>query len=80
MTDKKIIIDGVNVAECEYHSSTPNNELCYMKGNKCGDNPNCYYKQLQRKEQECEKWEWIRLYRSIVYEVSKIINEVKDAD
>lgn len=22
----------------------------------CKDNPNCYYKQLKRKEQECEEW------------------------
>lgn len=49
-----IIIDGVNVAECEYHSSTPSSELCYMKGNKCRDNKNCNYKQHKRKEQECE--------------------------
>lgn len=55
MTDKEIIIDGVNVAECKYHSSTPSSELCYMKGNKCNDNPNCYYKQLKRKTQECEE-------------------------
>lgn len=55
MTDKEVIIDDINVAGCEYHSSTPTSELCYMKGNKCKHNPNCYYKQLQRKEQECEK-------------------------
>lgn len=58
MTNKEIIIDGVNVAECESHSSTPSSELCYMKGNKCNDNPNCYYKQLQRltaKYSELEK-------------------------
>lgn len=52
---QEIIIDGVNIAGCEFHSSTPSSELCYMKGNKCNDNPNCYYKQLQRKEQECEE-------------------------
>lgn len=53
--NKEVIIDGVNVAGCEFHSSTPSSELCYMKGNKCNDNSNCPYKQLQRKEQECEE-------------------------
>lgn len=52
--NKEIIIDGVDVAGCKFHSSTPSSELCYMKGNKCNDNSNCYYKQLQRKSQELE--------------------------
>lgn len=56
MTENKpIMIDGVDVAGCEFHSSTPCSELCYMKGNKCNDNSNCYYKQLQRKTQECKE-------------------------
>lgn len=50
MTDKEIIIDGVDISTCIYHSSTTSSELCYMRGNKCNENPNCYYKQLQ-----CEK-------------------------
>lgn len=52
--NKQIIIDGVNIAGCEFHSSTLCSELCYMKGNKCNDNPNCLFKQLARKTQECE--------------------------
>ena len=55
MTDKPIMIDGVDIAGCEFHSSTPSSELCYMKGNKCNDNSNCRYKQLIRKTQECEE-------------------------
>lgn len=55
MTENKpIYVDGVDVAGCEFHSSTPSSELCYMKGNKCNDNLNCYFKQLARKTQECE--------------------------
>lgn len=54
MTDK-VMIDGVDIAGCEYHSSTPSSELCYMKGNKCVDNCDCYYKQLQHQKQECEE-------------------------
>ena len=64
MTDKQIIIDGVNVSECnefvnecdcyltqehDYRSETP------YTYDKCSEFPNCYYKQLKRKEQECEE-------------------------
>ena len=55
MTDKQIIIDGVDVAECEYfnrfRSICHNKNLCCD----CKENPNCYYKQLKRKEQKCEQ-------------------------
>ena len=50
MTDKQIIIDGVDVSGCEWYSST------YFKPcGGCKNTPNCYYKQLARKEQECEE-------------------------
>lgn len=64
MTDKEqIIIHGVDVRECEYrfwptfglssccrlYYTTPNGELL------CSDNPNCLFKQLARKTQECEE-------------------------
>lgn len=45
MTDKQIIIDGVDVSECDERSMCIN----------CESVTNCYYKQLKRKEQECEK-------------------------
>lgn len=63
MTDKeKIIIDGVNVSECEFYSSNSGNCLEFngkytidiCDSAKCSNNPNCYFKQLKRKEQECE--------------------------
>lgn len=65
MTDKEIIIDGVNVAGCDmqcengdcalYYAelNSDNTELVY--GFNCSDNPNCYYKQLARKTKECER-------------------------
>lgn len=61
MTDKKIIIDGVDVSECEYQNyghceidyDEWNGEI--IRYNKCQDNPNCHFKQLKRKEQECEE-------------------------
>ena len=61
MTDKQIIIDGVDVSKCgHYHYGKCeidydewNNEI--IRYNECQNNPNCYFKQLKRKEQECEK-------------------------
>lgn len=62
MTDKQIIIDGVDVSGCVFYGfSNLNNHLCTSKEfskidcTYCNDNPNCYYKQLKVKEQECEE-------------------------
>lgn len=54
MTDKKqIIIDGVDVGDCEFYGSQEN---CIIRAHqKCSNFPNCYYKQLARKTQECEE-------------------------
>lgn len=64
MDNKSIVIDGVDVSECkelvnecycylteehDYRSETP------YTYNKCSGFPNCYYKQLKRKEQECKR-------------------------
>ena len=61
MTDKQIIIDGVDVSGCEDYKcdGTCANSAYHLfnfetKYANC-QNPNCYYKQLKRKEQECEK-------------------------
>lgn len=67
MTDKEIrtsrdeaIIDGVNVAGCEFYldeyctlSNDRNERLPFAE--KCSGYSDCLYKQLQRKEQECEE-------------------------
>ena len=62
MTDKQIIIDGVDVSGCKKYeheivrcNATLKN-MCFC-GGRCTDekNANCYYKQLKRKEQECEE-------------------------
>ena len=61
MTDKQII-DGVDVSKCKYidienfekpicHCISQRNE-CEMP---CEYNKDCYFKQLARKEQECEE-------------------------
>ena len=49
MTDKQVIVDGVNVSGCEHYGK--HSTLCYVDGELCRNNPNCYYKQLKRKEQ-----------------------------
>ena len=57
MTDKQIIIDGVDISGCECY--TPNIKMdCLMyplQSDACKNSPNCYYKQLKAKEQECEE-------------------------
>ena len=62
MTDKQIIIDGVDVSGCEFYNKDDktcreangkyNIDICDF--DKC-ENSNCYYKNWQRKEQECEE-------------------------
>ena len=58
MTDKPIMINGVDVSGCEHLGLYKEYKLkcggCYPVD--CSDNPNCYYKQLMRKGQECERW------------------------
>ena len=62
MTDKQIIIDGVDVSGCEYYNKydktcrevNGNYDTDICEFDKC-ENSNCYYKQLKRKEQECEE-------------------------
>ena len=68
MTDKQITIDGVDVSECEHVFARTSlfKEKNFVECTafflenedsrcNCSDNPNCYYKQLKRKEQECER-------------------------
>ena len=65
--DKQIIIDGVDVSGCDRLNTFPMqfgepHEICLTSLEQwggqekyCKDRPNCYYKQLKRKEQECEE-------------------------
>ena len=64
MENKKKIIDGVDVSGCELYrddngvfapdGTAERTELCYLTNDYCGNRLNCYYKQLKRKEQECD--------------------------
>lgn len=66
--DKKpLIVDGINVSKCCYviDYDPPEGQgtwggaihkgACKVYSKDCKDNPNCYFKQLARKTQECEK-------------------------
>ncbi len=58
---KEIIIDGVDVSECEFLWKEKLPKKVCNNGNldcDCNSNPNCYYKQLKRKTNECEKKSW----------------------
>lgn len=73
MTDKEIIIDRVDVSRCEHFikcGSSDKEYKCkaitwlryeddyaYKENGYCYKCPNCYFKQLQRKTAECEKYE-----------------------
>ena len=62
MTDKQVIIDGVDVSECEYYNKDDktcrevngNYDTDICEFNKC-ENSNCYYKQLQREKQNSQE-------------------------
>ena len=59
MTDKQIIIDGVDVSGCEFYNNVIGEDAyCNIDEEHlctCISYDNCYYKQLQAKEQECKK-------------------------
>lgn len=62
MTDKEIIINGVDVSECEYclkmtkYRCTIQQDVYKCL---CEENPNCYHKQLKHKEQALDDIEKI---------------------
>ena len=50
-----MISGGVDVSECQHCGSQKN---CMIYGHlNCAKFPDCYFKQLARKTQECEKYE-----------------------
>lgn len=62
MTNNKVIIDGVDVSKCEYYMggtygycNACKDDIDGASETPCKDYDCCYYKQLQRKTQECEK-------------------------
>ena len=71
MSHKPIMIDGVDVYECEHlreeftecYLNDPDIDYvnyCCAYTNECKKYSDCYYKQLKRKEQECEELKSVR--------------------
>lgn len=87
MTDK-VMIDGVDVNGCEFaESSIVDNQIriickyCKYRGEfiyGCENNPNCYYKQLARKTEECERYK--QALEQIKYITTELYLGVKDSD
>ena len=83
MTDKQIIIDGVDVSGCNRLNTFPMQygepyEICLTSLEQwggqekyCKDRPNCYYKQLKAKEQECEELAYEN------YELNELFDRLK---
>jgi hypothetical protein len=101
MTDKQIIIDGIDVSGCphliedyQWWNIAGREEhdinrcalgfdvgIGFEENYFCKENPNCYYKQLKRKEQECEELKdklrtkargWANVNDQILKEVDQI--------
>jgi len=53
--EEKIIIDGVDVSECEWFGCTGYSCTDEYKDYICKNNSDCYFKQLKRLEQENKK-------------------------
>ena len=93
MTDKQIIIDGIDVSGCDCYY----NGKCLCEYNEinrkiiryysCNKFPNCYYKQLKRSEAQCEAMfvshtDLEKAYKAKEQEceeLKKIINEAKNS-
>ena len=70
--NNQIIIDGCNVSGCENYR--PKDRFtCYPYICNCHQKPDCYFKQLARKTQECEeikeKYEALKLENQEGYEI-----------
>ena len=84
MENNEIYIDGVNVKKCDFFHPEYGRD-CHIalafdyhndKGTYygCDQNPNCYYKQLQRLKQENEK------QRKALEEIREYINTLSSVD
>lgn len=78
MTNKEIIIDGVDVSECNFcewkSSDIPQCRIRLVSFEPTCKGYNCYYKQLKRKEQECED---LRTHCKHIDETNKILYNEK---
>lgn len=91
---EEIIIDGVDVSECEKLGETIDGITCGLgkrirfaneiitKHNLCKNNPNCYYKQLKRKEQELQEAmdNYIKLDNQRVKEYNELVDKYNNKE
>ena len=77
---KEIIIDGVNIAGCEHSYMVSNKPYCGIDSecvyNNCENYPDCYYKQLKRKEQENAE---LKAENEIARQAAKDFVEINEA-
>lgn len=88
MSDKQIIIDGVDVSGCKklMQGIVPFGCMEDRKTCSCMNNPNCLYKQFRRKEQECEELKkandgiltTIRILAKNNIKLREILTEIKE--
>ena len=88
MTDKQAIIDGVDVSGCKklMQGIVPFGCMEDRKTCNCMNNPNCLYKQLKRKERECEELKkandgiltTIRILAKNNIRLREILSEIKE--
>lgn len=71
MTNKQIIIDGVDVSGCEYCLKMTKYRCSIQRDVYkclCEENPNCHYKKLAHKTAKCEN------YKQALAEIEKIVS------
>ena len=94
MNDKQITINDIDISECELYrddngvfapdGTAERTELCYLTNDYCAKNPNCYYKQLKHKEQECEELKkdvehWKSNFNGKVSAIEELIKIIQQA-
>ena len=90
MTDKEIIIDGVDVSGCDelwlnseknYDSKCIRFKDVYSQCSYCKDNPNCEYKQLQKEKFEnLNNRQMVESAENLIYENSELIKNLKEKE
>ena len=96
MTDKQIMIDGVDVSECKHlYSRWPGSlpkdtcaEYDYINNpeddgliNLCKTHPNCYYKQLQKEKFEnLNNRQMVESAENLIYENSELYKNLKEKE
>lgn len=85
MTDKEIIIDGVDVSKCEYVCNTAFGNIgCKLPFNEeihCCNIPNCYYKQLQKEKFEnLNNRQMVESAENLIYENSELYKNIKEKE